>query len=155
MIQIYEERDKNKKLLDQLNNEQKIVKELKEKIILYENKNNIIQEKIIELEEIINSQNLKTKKQQNIKNKITTINSGEEIISICFTSVNEDIHRPISCKNTDTFVKIEEKIYNEYPKYKDYNTYLTVNGNIIKKFKTIDENGIKDGNTIIINLYDE
>ena len=62
---------------------------------------------------------------------------------------------PIPCKNTDTFVKIEEKIYNEYPKYKDYNTYLTVNGNVIKRFKTLEENGIKSGNIIIVNIYDE
>ena len=43
----------------------------------------------------------------------------------------------------------------KYTQYKDYNTYLTVNGNVIKRFKTIDENKIKDGNTIIINIYDE
>ena len=81
--------------------------------------------------------------------------SEEEIIAILFTSVNQDIHRPISCKNTDTFTEIEEKIFNEYPKYKDLNTYFTVNGNIINRLKTIEENGIKDGNTIIVNIYDE
>ena len=77
------------------------------------------------------------------------------VVALFFTSEKQDIHRPISCKNTDTFTKIEEKIYNEYPKYKDYNTYLTVNGNIIKRFKTLEENGIKDGNTIIVNIYGE
>jgi cobalamin biosynthesis Co2+ chelatase CbiK len=58
-------------------------------------------------------------------------------------------------QNIDTISKIEERIYDEYPKYKNYNTYLTGNGNIIKRFKTIEENGIKDGNTILINRYDE
>ncbi len=88
-------------------------------------------------------------------NTITSINSGEKIIGVFFTSTNQDIHRPIPCKNSDTFARIEEKIYNEYPKYKDYNTYLKVNGNIIKRFKTFDENKIKDGDTIIVNTYDE
>ena len=72
-----------------------------------------------------------------------------------FTSIYEDIYRPIPCKNTDIVAMIEEKIYDEYPKYKDYNTYLTLNGNIIERFKTLEENGIKDGNIIIVNLYDK
>ena len=98
--------------------------------------------------EELNKEKIKVQELNNIK-------SGEEIIAIFFTSVNQDIHRPISCKNTDTFAKIEEKIYNEYPIYKDNNTYFTVNGNVINKYKTLKENGIKDGNTIIVNKYDE
>ena len=109
------------------------------------------------MEKIIKEQELEINKlkKNNDKNKITNLETGEEMISIFFTSVHQDMHRSISCKNTDTFIKIEEKIYNEYPKYKDYNTYLTVNGNEIKRFKTIEENGIEDGNTITVNIYDE
>ena len=141
--------------MEQLSNEQKKVKELNDKIKLYENNNNI--KKIKELEEIVLSLNSKINKLENNqdKDKVITLKSGEEIVALFFTSEKQDIHRPISCKNTDTFAKIEEKIYNEYPKYKDYNTYLTVNGNAIKRFKTIDENKIKDGNTIIINIYEK
>jgi hypothetical protein len=62
---------------------------------------------------------------------------------------------PMACKNTDTIARLEEKVYNEYPKYKDCNTYLTVNGNVIKRFKTLDENGIKNYNSIIVHTYDE
>ena len=153
--QLNEERNKNKKLLEELNNEKKKVKELNDKLKSYENSNYL--KKIKELEELIKLKNLEINnlKNNNDKNEITTIKSGEKIIAIFFTSTHQDIHRPIPCKNTDVFVKIEEKIYNEYPKYKDYNTYLTVNGNIIKRFKTLEENGIKDGNTIIVNIYDE
>jgi hypothetical protein len=106
------------------------------------------------LEEIINLKNIEINSLKN-NNEITYIKPGEKIIAIFFTSNRQDIQRPISCKNTDTFVKIEEQIYNEYPKYKEYNTYLTVNGNIIDRFKTLNENGIKDGNIIIVNIYDE
>ena len=141
--------------MEQLSNEQKKVKKLNDKIKLYENNGDV--KKIKELEEIIISLNSKINKLENNtdKDKVTTLKSGEEIVALFFTSEKQDIHRPISCKNTDTFAKIEEKIYNEYPQYKDYNTYLTVNGNVIKRFKTIDENKIKDGNTIIINIYEE
>jgi hypothetical protein len=69
-------------------------------------------------------------------------------------SVSHDILYPIDCKNNDTIVKLEEEVYNEYPKYKEYNTYLTCNGNILKRFKTIEENGIKKGNAIIVNIYE-
>mgnify|MGYP002626756464 CR=1 FL=1 len=141
--------------MEQLSNEQKKVKELNDKIELYENNNNI--QKIKELEEIILSLNsqINDLKKNTDKDKITNIKSGEQIFALFFTSVNQDVHRPISCKNTDTFVRIEEKIYNEYPQYKDYSTYLTVNGNLIKRFKTIDENKIKDGNTIVINVFED
>ena len=52
-------------------------------------------------------------------------------------------------------MKLEEKIYNEYPKYKDYNTYLTCDKKILRRFKTIEENGIKEANSIIIRLLEE
>ena len=131
MNQLNEEKNKNQKLLEQLSIEQKKVEELNEKIKLYD------------------LTNIKD------KDESATIKSEDEIIAIYLTSVNEEIQRPISCKNTDAFSKIEEKIYNEYPKYKDYNTYFTINGNEINKFKTLEENKIKDGNTIVININDK
>ena len=142
--------NKNKQLFEQLSNEQSKERVLTNKIKIYENEI----KKIKDLEEIINLKNIEINSLKN-NNEITYIKPGEKIIAIFFTSNGEDIQRPISCKNTDTFVKIEEQIYNEYPQYKEYNTYLTVNGNIIDRFKTLNENGIKDGNIIIVNIYDE
>ena len=155
--QLNEEKNKNNKLLEELNKEKIKVKELKDKIKIYENSNNNYLKTIKELEKQINSKNheINNLKENNDKNKITSIKSGEDIIAICFTSVDQNIHRPIYCKKTDILVKIEEKIYHEYPEYKDYNTYLTINKNVINRFKTLEENGIKDGNTIIVNIYDE
>ena len=80
---------------------------------------------------------------------------GEKIIDINFVSTSQDIHKPMAFKNTDIVSRLEESLYNDYPKYKDLNTYLTVNGNVIKRFKSLDENGIQDGNTIIVNEYGE
>ena len=155
MNQLNKEKKKNKKLLEVLNNEKIKVKELNDKIKKYEKSNNEYIKIIKELEELIKSKNAEINNLKNDNNEITTIKPGEKIIALFFTSTLQDIHIPIPCKTTDTFVKIEEKIYNEYPKYKDYNTYLTVNGNVIKRFKTIDENKIKDGNVIIIKIYEK
>ena len=157
MNQLNEEKNKNKKLLEELNKEKIKVKELNDKIKIYENSNDKNLKIIKELEKQLNSKNLEINnlKENNNKNKITSIKSGEEIIAICFISVNEDINRPIPCKKTDIFAKIEEKIYYEYPEYKDCNTYFTINGKVINKLKTLEENGIKDGNIINVNIYDD
>ena len=89
------------------------------------------------------------------KKNIVNPSDNEISFAINFISCNQDILYPITCKTSDTIVKLEEQLYNEYPKYKDYNTYLTVNGNIVKRFKTIEENEIKKGNAIMVNIYEE
>ena len=70
-------------------------------------------------------------------------------------SVNHDKIFPVVCSKGDTLVKYEEEFYNEYPEYKEYNTYLTANGEQIKRFKTIEENGIKQGMDILVNIYEK
>ena len=65
---------------------------------------------------------------------------------------NQDIgHYPVVCKNTDLFVRLEEKLYNEYPQFKNYETYFEVKTKRIKRFKTLDENKIK--NKDVINVF--
>ena len=86
---------------------------------------------------------------------MTLLKPGEKIIAINFQSTKQDIHKPMACKNTDLISRLEENLYNDYPQYKELNTYLTCNGNIIKRFKSLDENGIKDGNSIVVNIYGE
>ena len=142
-----------------LNNEKEKVKELNNKIILYEKTSNEDINKIKELEKLIN---IKDNELNNLKSKsinddstISSIKPGEKIITVNFLTTDKGINKPIACKNTDIVARLEEKLYNEYPNYKNYNTYLTVNGNKIKRFKSLDENGINDGNSIIINICDE
>ena len=52
------------------------------------------------------------------------------------------------------FVRIEEKLYNEYPEYKDLNTYFTVNGRIVKRFRSMLENNIRNNDKILLNIYE-
>ena len=79
------------------------------------------------------------------------INPDEKIIAALFISSDEKITYAIPCKNTTPFVKIEEKLYEEYPEYKETENYFINNGNVINKFKTIEENNIKTGKPIILN----
>ena len=86
---------------------------------------------------------------------ITSIKPGEVVISVNFVSMgNQDIgHYSLPCKNTDLFVRLEERLYNEYPQFKNYETYFEVRTKRIKRFKTLDENKIKNGDVINVFIY--
>ena len=77
-----------------------------------------------------------------------------QTLAINFMSANHDKILPITCLKNDTLVKYEELFYNQYPVYKELNTYLTADGQQLKRFKTIEENGIKQGSTIIVNIHE-
>ena len=87
------------------------------------------------------------------KYKITSINPGEEIMCINFVSMGrQDINNyGLVCKNTDLFVRTEERLYEYFPQFKNYETYFEVNGKRIKRFQTLSENNIQDKN--VINLF--
>ena len=74
-------------------------------------------------------------------------------MSLYIHSTDQNVSFPISCKSTTNFVKLEEELYNEYPECKEYNTFFTVNGLVIKRFKSIEENNIKNRDIIILNVY--
>ena len=58
------------------------------------------------------------------------------------------------CKNTDVFVRLEEKLYEDFPEYKDKETYFVNKGELIKRFKSLKENNIKNNDIIFLNIYD-
>ena len=97
------------------------------------------------------------KSNNNNKNKITSIKPGEEILGINFVrmGVNDIGHYNLVCKNTDLFVRLEEKLNNDYTQLKDKETYFMVNGRRIKRFKTLDENQIKSNDVINLFLIDD
>ena len=108
--------------------------------------NNQISNKIIELN------NMKNKiSNNNNDDLINVINPGEKIIAAQFISTDQKITYAIPCKNTTPFVRVEEKLYEEYPEYKETDNYFLHNGSVIKRFKTIEENHIKNGKPIILN----
>ena len=73
------------------------------------------------------------------------------MMCVYFTSFDQKIHYPIPCIKTDKFEEIEEKLYKEYPEYRDTNNYFISNGKQISRFKTIEENNIKSGLPVILN----
>jgi seryl-tRNA synthetase len=148
-----EEKNKNINLI-------KEIEILKNKNIILNNDNNSLKEQIKILENNLKAknnelQNLLSKNNNNniINYKITSINPGEEILAINFVSngVQDIGHYNLICKNTDLFVRLEERLYQDFPDFKNYETYFDVNTKRIKRFKTVEENNIK--NNDIINVF--
>ena len=153
--QLNEERIKNQNLINQNNNLKNNINQLNNTIINLNNQINNYVNQIQLLQNQINNYNYHNNINNNLikNNYITSLNPGEKIFAINFVSMGfQDImNYCLPCKNTDLFVRLEEKLNNDYPQLKDKETYFLVNGRRIKRFKTLDENQIK-GNDII-NLF--
>ena len=87
-------------------------------------------------------------------NQIKTDSENKIGFAITFRSISQDIIYPIVCHKKELISRLEEELYNEYPKYKEFNTYLTCNGVVLKRFKTVGENNIKKGDAIIVNIME-
>jgi len=132
----------NFKQLD--NNNQIVINNLKNDLKMKENELIVLRN---QLQSILNQKS--NQMQFNISAVDNTVRGG---LTINFVSDNPYILSPTICNSNDTIVKLEEKLYNKNPIFKDYNTYLTCNGKVLKRFKTLKENGIQNGNAIKIRL---
>ena len=112
---------------------------------LIKNLQNKLNEKEQELNQIKNNLNF---------NQIKTNTENKWGFAINFILNDQAINYPMVCNVKDCISRLEEELYNEFPKYKDYNTYLTCNGIILKRFRNIGENNIKKGDAIIVNIYE-
>ena len=74
-------------------------------------------------------------------------------MSVNFVSMGtQDIgHFSLVCKNVDLFVSLKERLFEEFPKFKKYDTYYQVNTYRMKRYLTLEENKIK--NNDIINIF--
>ncbi len=121
--------------------------------------NSIQNNNVIELQKIIDMKN------QEISQLYMRINNnsngvkfmpGDNIISIAFISVNQKIQNyNRAYKDTEIISRIEEELYNEYPEFKEKETYLMLNANKIKRFKSLKENNVKNGDVIQVHIYED
>jgi len=138
--------DENNILKEKINNLNVKIEKLKGKIELLQNN---ISQKDIEIQKM---------SQNNINNiyEITSIKKGEKIMSVNFVSmgVNDIGHYSLFCKNTDLFVRLEERLYEDFPQFKEYETYFEVKTKRLKRFKTLEENNIKTNDIINVFIID-
>ena len=157
--QLNDEKNKNQKLLY----ENQSLKEKIKQLSLEIGKLKLLEDKIKFLEKNIIEKNIEIQKYKTenfIKSdddSIKSIHPGEKIIGVNFVSMGtQDIgHYNIVCKNTDIFIRLEEKLFNDFPQFKDYETYFTVKTKRIKRYKTLDENNIQNNDIVNIFIIDE
>ena len=100
------------------------------------NDRNIISKKYIELN------NYKSQLNNNIPNNNVNFN---DMMSVNFISSDQIVHYAATCLKTNTFAEVEEKLYKQYPKYRETNNTFLANGMQVLRFKTIAENKIGSG----------
>ena len=100
---------------------------------------------------ILNEQISNLKLDENYKNMKFRL---DQIVTVAFKSIDQKIDFSVSFPKTKLFVRLEERLYDEYPEYKDLDVYFTVNGDKIKRFKTIQENNLKNNDKILLNIFE-
>ena len=82
------------------------------------------------------------------------LDENEHLILVISTSVDTKILYSIICKNTTKFFVLESKLYDNMKEYLETENYFTVNGGGFNKFKTLEENKIKNNDIIILNILE-
>ena len=67
------------------------------------------------------------------------------MMSVNFISMDQHIHLSIPCIDTETFAEVEEKLYKQFPEYRETNNNFIANGEPVLRFKTIAQNKIGNG----------
>ena len=75
---------------------------------------------------------------------------GEKILIVTFSSLNEDIHYSMICKNTDDFYRLEITFYNKYPEYKKGNNIFSIHGKEIDRYNDLESNNITDNDILLV-----
>ena len=120
-------------LQNKLNNNTKTINNLNNTINNYQN---IINQKELELNKFRSQLN---------NNDIRKNVDFDDIMCVNFISSDQIVHYAASCLKTNTFAEIEEKLYKQYPQYRETNNNFIANGTQVLRFKTIAENKIGNG----------
>ena len=88
-----------------------------------------------------------------LKNDI--VFNDEEKIKINFSSLDQKVKISLLCSNYEIFAEIEEKLYQKFPEYRETNNCFFSNGEQILRFKTIEENKLENGKTVILVVPNE
>ena len=150
----------NEEYKNKINELENIIKELKNQLI---EKDKLLKEEKIKndnlnkkIKEIISNDEIKTNKIKELENEIKlfrtyyNFSSNEKLISIKFISGNQDIDFTVIAKNTEAFSKIENMLYEKYPKYKSSKNYFLVNKTKIDRNMTLEENKIRNNEILTI-----
>lgn len=139
LIEAHEKIDKQNILIEELN------KKLSNYNNIINNNTIIIKEKEEELNKL--KSHLKNiSKQKESSPKIYE----KEMVCVNFLSEDQNIRYALPCNKNNIFAEIEEKLYQQFPEYRNTNNTFIANGTPILRFKTIGENNIGAGFPVIL-----
>ena len=146
-----------KELKNQLIKANKIIEKQKLTINELQNKLNSYNTNINNYQNIINQKDLELNNLRmqlnNMNNNIQSNNmfiNKNDMMCVNFISMDQNVHFAVSCLKTNTFAEVEEKLYKQYPQYRETNNSFLAHGSQVLRFKTIAENKI--GNELPIIL---
>ena len=159
-MQLNDEKVKNNNLNNAITNLNNTINYLNQQINVLRNENNNLKLQISNNQfnnnfnnqfNNFNNYNLNNNN-SGMHNYIISNQPGEKIFDINFVSMGNQLiqNYNIVCRNTDLFVYLEEKLYNAFPDFKNYETYFQNGAKRILRFKTIEENGIKSNDVISV-----
>ena len=152
----------NKELKDKLikankiiENKTKEIQDLNNQINSLKNLNNNNQINNLKNDLIIKDNQInELKKQiQNInlnKNETNIQINQKDMKCVTFITTDQSIFYGIPCNGNSTFAEVEEKLYKEYPEYRETNNLFYANGKEILRFKTINDNLIGTGKPVML-----
>ena len=144
----------NQNLINNNFNQNKI--NSKENINSYPNKNQPLNNKSDISKTNNNTINL-SKNSVEIKKKenlLVLTNDSKDAITLHFNSSDQLLNYAVRCKNTDKFNMVMNKILEREPKIIEKEFYFISKGNKVKEYKTIKDNNLKDGDTVILLYYE-
>ena len=135
-----------------IENQKLKIKELENTIVNLKNNNEYIN-RIKKLEDEIKIKDNELNKLKNKSNNPNFINiERNQMTSVFFQHPNYNYSVP--CLNDDIFAEVEEKFYKEFPELRDTNNIYLVSGRQVLRFKTIEENRIKSGYPVLLQIPD-
>ena len=72
--------------------------------------------------------------------------------TVTFMSVDQKIVYSLPCNDNTLLIDLEKKLYEEYPEYKEIQSYFIYGGVVINNFKTVKENGCGNGIILMMKL---
>ena len=133
-------------------------------------KNQNINNYITQINDLNDSLKIKNNEVINLNNQINDLNAQikklnikinnpnvkvdiHDIVTILFKSIDQKVEAAFSSPKSDLFVRLEEKLYDEYPDFRDLdNINFTVNGKKIRRFRSLQENNLKNNDKILLNI---
>ena len=154
-IEINELKEKLIKANITIEQQNKEIQELKTQLNSFKDKHiseiNILIKEINDKDKKLNQLNQQLKNINYSSNNNDEKNKLENDKVVNFISTEQNLFFAIACNGNSTFAEVEEKLYKEYPEFRETNNTFLANGSVILRFKTINENKIGDGRPILLD----